>query len=93
MDRHQVLIRILVVCRWDYGFREGPVFKYTFAQANVTAFEPPNNHFDHDAENLGLSQAQVNYRDVFTGVLFNMVSAATPRRDPMEGAPSSIRDR
>ena len=57
---------------WDYGFREGPVFKYTFAQSNVTAFEPPNNEFDHDADVLGLSQAQVNYADVFAGVLFNM---------------------
>ena len=51
---------------WDYGFREGPVMTYAFAQSNLSGLEP-------EIEAGGLDESQVSYSQVMAGVAFNLL--------------------
>jgi hypothetical protein len=58
---------------WDYGFREGPVFTYSFAQKDVNSLEMPPDAFGHGAESLGLPESKINFPEVFAGVGFDLL--------------------
>jgi hypothetical protein len=61
------------VAAGDYGFREGPVFTYSFAQKDVNSLEMPPDAFGHGAESLGLPESKINFPEVFAGVGFDLL--------------------
>jgi len=58
---------------WDYGFREAPVFSFTFAQSDIASLEPPPDAFNHGAESLELPEREINFPEVLLGVGFNLL--------------------
>ena len=57
---------------WDYGFREGPVFSWAFAQHNASArAEAEGADPADDSDALGLAVDDIAWGQVFVGFFFN----------------------
>lgn len=52
---------------WDYGFREAPVFTYTFALRNASSYTPASEG------ELDLTAGQVDRGEIFLGFVFNVL--------------------